>query len=276
MVVNYMSFKNLTDAWHGMNEYIANNEKEVLKKGGMVYGTEFASYDNIIHIDECKLDPKFNFGKILGYQDKKWSKLINNYCNLNYLDLVRNEIVEREAKRAKNYNHTYHFDNVHGSGKDCLIALTFTRRKTHPNPIVYYFTRASEITKRLAFDFLLIQRMCEYVYGRKQPVTLVCDIPFMYINLECFLMYVAYKGTDILKPRKGKYSVYQTRLLDKYEQFRATPLENIKYKVHTRAARQVQAWEGTYEPIPDMFAKDLKLFKDKRKHKIINKLNEQL
>lgn len=270
-------FDNLTDAWHGVNDYMGNCEHKIRKKGGTISGSELASYNNMILVRDCKLDPKFNFGKILGYQSKKWSKLLNNYCNYNYLDLIRNEIVEREKKRSSSYNYTYHFDNVHGSGKDCLISLTFSRRRNHPRPIIYFYTRASEVTKRLAFDFLLIQRMAEYIYGKKIQFELICHIPFMFINLECYLMYVSYMGVDNLKKRNGEYSAYQQKLLDKYEAFKVTPLEKIKYKVHTRAARQVQNWNGTGEFIPDLFAKQLKLTETiKRKENHINKLNEGL
>lgn len=273
-----LEYKDMTEAWHGINEYLANNEEKVKKRGGAICGSELASYNNCFKIARAKMDKNFNFGKILGYQDKKWSKLLNNYCNYNYLDLLRNEIVERERKRSAAYNYTYHFDNVHGSGKDCLISLTFQRRRGHPRPIVYFHTRASEVTKRLPFDFLLIQRMVEYVYGKKTEVELICHVPFMYINLECFLMYVSYKGPEVLKVQKnGEHSFYQKKLLEKYNHFKDVDLESIKYKVHQRAARQVQAWAGTTSSIPDMFAKQLTLHDSvHRKENHVKKLNESL
>lgn len=272
-----LKFADLTAAWHGVNDYMGNCEKEIRKKGGTISGSELASYNNMIMVERCKLDPYFNFGKILGYQSKKWSKLLNNYCNYNYLDLIRNEIVERERKRSSSYNYTYHFDNVHGSGKDCLISLTFSRRRNHPRPIVYFYTRASEVTKRLAFDFLLIQRMTEYIYGKKAEVELICHIPFMFINMECYLMYVSSMGgVKYLRKENGKYTHYQEKLIKKYEFFLETDLEKIKYKVHTRAARQVKNWNGEGEFIPDLFAKQLKLTETiKRKETHINKLNKE-
>lgn len=266
MLINKFKFSNLTTAWEGLHEYMFNNEDRIRARGGGTYGSELVQFDNIIHIKDGRLDRTFNFGKVVGYSYKKWSKLINNYVNFNYLDLVRSEVRDRESKKANSYNYTYHFDNVHGSGKDCLISLTFTRRKGKPNPIVIYNTRASELTKRAVFDFLLIQRMCEYVYGKKQRVEVVCFIPFMFINLECSLMYLAAMGIEsTLQPSsEGIYSEYQQKLKIKYQKFLDTPLDKIKFRVHKRAAAQVQrkpdgspvadvkdlyAWELKFNPI---------------------------
>lgn len=273
-------YENLTDAWEGMNEFLANREVLITRKGGGVYGSEFVSFNNLVTISKCKLDPKFNFGRVLGYTYKKWTKLVNNYCNMNYLDLIKAEVQEREGKNAKAYNYTYHFDNVHGSGKDCLISLTFTRRKNEPGPIVIYTTRASEITKRLVFDFLLIQRMVEYVYGKEQQVQLICFIPFMYINLECFLMYVAHYGRKnvIKKNKKGFYSPYQERMIKKYKEFLKVDASKVKYKVHQRAVMQVQRNpDGSpASNVKDCFAKNLVLVHKEPRIKDIEKLNASL
>lgn len=257
------NYKNLTLAWAGVNEYLANKQDEITSKGGVIYGNEMVSFDNHILVENCRLDPKFNFGRILGYKNKKWSKLVNNYINFDYLDLVKSEVRSRESKNSHNYNYTYHFDNSHGSGKDCLISLTFCRRKGFDKPIVIYNTRASEVTKRLAFDFLLIQRMVEYVYGPKQRVALICSIPFMFINLECFLMYLADKGDGtIVKDEKTGYTPYQLRILQRFHEFQKMDVEKIKYKVHARAAKQVQRDKqgNPISGVPDLFAEELQLF----------------
>lgn len=275
---NKFKYKDILSAWEGLNEFMVNNEIRIRKKGGGTYGSEMVSYNNLITIEKAKLDPNFNFGRVLGYTYKKWSKLINNYCNMNYLDLIKAEVQEREGKKSTSYNYTYHFDNVHGSGKDCLISLTFIRRKGYENPLVVYTTRASEITKRLIFDFLLIQRMVEYVYGKKQQVGIICFIPFMFINLECFLMYLSDKGKKILtKNKKGFYSPYQKRMLERYNHFKNVDPDKIKYKVHHRAMMQVKR-DGDGNPLAkvvDCFAKDLKLT-EKLKTKDVDKLNDSM
>jgi hypothetical protein len=249
-------------AWRGLNEYLANKQDEIAKKGGVIYGNEMVSYDNHIYVEIARMKDDFNFGRILGYKNKKWSKLVNNYVNFDYLDLVKSEIRQRESKNSYNYNYTYHFDNLHGSGKDCLISLTFTRRKGFDKPIVIYNTRASEVTKRLAFDFLLIQRMVEYVYGDKQRVALICNIPFMFINLECFLMYLADMGDNVIKKDEKKgYTPYQLRILQRFHEFQNMDVSKIKYKVHARAAKQVQRDKqgNPISKVPDLFVKDLRL-----------------
>lgn len=262
MIINKFEFSNLQTAWDGLHDYMFNQERKIRKRGGGTYGSEMVSYDNIIHVKDGRLDKNFNFGRTIGYTYKKWSKLINNYVNFNYLDLIRSEVLDRESKRSNSYNYTYHFDNSHGSGKDCLISLTFCRRKGKELPIVIYNTRASEITKRLIFDFLLIQRIVEYVYGKKQRVEVICFIPFMFINLECSLMYLSDRGLDnCLRKKNGKYSDYQERLIQKHERFRTTPLDQIKYKVHKRAAAQVQRNEdgSPVSNVKDLFTHELKL-----------------
>lgn len=263
MRVNKFKFKNLQEAWDGLHDYMFNKENLIRKRGGGTYGSEMVQYDNIIHVADGRIDKNFNFGRCIGYSYKKWSKLINNYVNFNYLDLIRSEIIDRESKRSNSYNYTYHFDNSHGSGKDCLISLTFCRRKGKDRPIVIYNTRASELTKRLIFDFLLIQRIVEYVYGKKQRVEVVCFIPFMFINLECSLMYLSDRGLDkCLRPNShGTFSPYQERLKEKYLKFLNTDLDKVKYKVHKRAAAQVQR-KPNGDPVANvknLYAHELKL-----------------
>lgn len=278
--INRFRFTNLKTAWEGLHDHLLNHEYKVRKRGGLTYGSELVSYDNIIHVESVKLHSKFNFGRVLGYSKKKWSKLVNNYVNFNYLDLIASEIREREKKRSVNYNYTFHFDNSHGSGKDCLISLTFTRRKNIDRPILIYNTRASEVTKRLIFDFLLIQRLSEYVYGKNQEVELICFIPFMYINLECCMMYVSDKGVDCVKPnKKGKFSPYQERLLTKYNKWLTVDLDTVKYKVHLRAAKQVQRDKdgNPVAGIKDLFTRELRLEPSKKtKYPEISRLNAEV
>lgn len=277
--INKFKFADFTEAWDGLHDWFLNHEDTIRKRGGLTYGSELVSYDNMIYIERARLDSKFNFGRTLGYSRKKWSKLINNYINFNYLDLIASEIRAREGKKSSNYNYTFHFDNSHGSGKDCLISLTFIRRKGADNPVVIYNTRASEVTKRLVFDFLLIQRMVEYVYGRKVKVECICFIPFAFINLECSMMYVSDRGVDCLKKKKGEYSPYQERLMTKYNKWLTIDTNLVRYKVHQRAARQVQrdANNNPIAGVPDLFAKELKLIpSNKIKYNEVRRLNEEI
>lgn len=287
---NEFYFDNLQEAWEGLNDYLVNNEEKILAGNGATYSTEMASYDNILYIEDARIDKNFNFGKVLGYKDKKWTKLINNYVDMNYLDLVATEIQKRELSSKPHYNNTFHFANKYGSGKDCLISLTFTRRKTEEVPVLIFKTRASEVTKRLIFDFLLIQRISEYVYGKKQRTKVICQIDFMYIALECFLMYAAWKGienvvSDIRTNEKGNilntrsYTKFQQKVIDKHKFFLDTPLEKITFLVHKRAAAQVKRHPngGPLANCPDLFAKELKLVLDRKlRLKDIDALNSTI
>lgn len=285
--INQLEFPTLEAAWEGINEYLINNETHIRKYGGGTNGTEMVSYDNFIHIYKPYINPNYNFGDILGYRYKKWSKLINNYVDINYLDLVKAEVVNREKKKSCHYNYTFHFDNKHGSGKDCLISLSFCRRKGQKDPYVIYTTRASEVTSRLIFDFLLIQRICEYVYGieRAQKCDVLCYIPFMFVNVERFLFYMSYKGPDCIKKPHGdfikeaEYTLYQIRCIKKYEEFMTKDTDLIKYKVHKRAALQIQRDKNgkPKSKSPDLFAKDLTFpFHKVYRNSDIEKLNKDL
>lgn len=289
LIINQLEFPTLELAWEGINEFIVNNEKLIRSRGGGTYGTEMVSYDNYIHIFKPYISPDFNFGRILGYRYKKWSKLINCYVDMNYLDLVKTEVVNRERNKSAHYNYTMHFSNSHGSGKDCLISLSFCRRRGQKDPYVIYTSRASEVTSRLIFDFLLIQRICEYVYGveRAQQCDVVCQIPFMFVNVERFLFYMAYKGkkTSVKKLEYDpenitgrEYSPFQVRCRNKYDEFMSKDPDTIKYKTHRRSALQIQKDEkgNPKSKCPDLFAKNLTLpFHKKLKDKDIAKLNKE-
>lgn len=277
----HFHFANFELAWEGLNEFLANNQYEIKEKGyGNTYGTEMVIYNSLISVDLAKISPNFDFGSVLGYKIKKWTKLVNNYIDLNYLDLVKSEVLERERKKATSYNYTVHFDNSHGSGKDCLIALTFQRRVDEVDPKIIFTTRASELTKRFIFDLLLLQRMAEYIYGPKMGVSAELYMPFMYIHVESFLMYMGYKGKDILVPGdNGEYSLYQQRLLRRWDEFMSKDLKEIKYKVHKRAAAQIQKDKqgNALSGVPPMYAKELKLYQyDRTNPRSIEKLNRGL
>lgn len=271
----HFNFPNFEMTWEGLNEFLANNQEDIKNKGyGSNYGTEMVLYNTLISVDLAQLNPKFDFAGVLGYKIKKWSKLVNNYIDLNYLDLVKSEVVERERKKASSYNYTVHFDNSHGSGKDCLISLTFQRRVDEPHPKIIFTTRASELTKRFIFDLLLLQRMAEYIYGTGAIVSAELYMPFMYIHIESFILYLAHKGLDCLIPNsKGEYSKFQERVLAKYKEFMERDLAEIKYKVHKRSATHIRKLK-TPDP---MYAADLQIYQyDRANPKLINRLNQGL
>jgi len=259
-MVNVLEFESLQAAWEGINMFLATADQKTLKEkgGGGMYGTEYISYNNLIIANSCWVDPKFDFGKVLGYTPRKWTTLVNNYVDFNYLDMLRSEITMRRGKNAKSYNYAFHFSNHKGGGKDCLISLVFSKRVNEPFPTVFFNVRTSEVTSRLIFDFLLVQRIVEYVYGKGQPAEIHFYAPSMFITAERFAMFAKWKGFKKIKEQLGD-DKFQKRVKQVYRELKTTPLEQIRYKVHQRCAEIVQGVDIKGGQPESMTVKSLKL-----------------
>ena len=256
-----MTFGSLQTGWQGINEFLFVECKKIAEAGGGAYGPEWVSYDNYVVMKRAWVDPEFNFGKKLGYSPKKWGALVNNYVDFRYLDMVRAEISHRVGKKARSYNYSYHFDNSHGSGKDCLISINFTKRVSMDQPVLVFNIRTSEVTKRLLFDFLLVQRIGEYVYGHNDfEVHLFA--PSFYITAESMTMYNNIKKLKKLVPEVNH--PFQKKVFERFQHYMdIDDPEEISYRVHKRAALQIRR-DKNGEPesgVKDMFAKDLQLKK---------------
>lgn len=284
MRIKKFKFLTLEHAWEGINEYLANDIADIEKYGGFMNGNQVCLYNCLVVVDKAWVNPTFDFANILGYTIRKWTKLVSNYVDLNYLDLVKAEVLAREKKKTQNYTHSFHFSNKHDSGKDCLISLTFCRCYGKENPVVIYHTRAVEATKRMIFDFLLIQRIIEYVYGPDKQVEVLMFIPFMFITIEGVLLYTNHRPIKELMDkecaRDGLPNKLQTKVLKCYDHFMETPVEKIKYKVHARSARGIQK-DANGKPIHgrvSLLAKDLFLHKETKATTLhlLEKLNKEL
>jgi len=241
--MNVMRFKNLQSAWQGINEYLFLEPHRIEKMGGGLYGTEFISYNNMVIIDKAIMNPDFDFGLKLGYNYKKWSMLVNNYVDVRYLEMLRAEINTRKNKKAKSYNYSFHFSNLHGGGKDCLVSMIFTKRIGIEEPVVNFIIRTSEVTKRLLFDFLLVQRIIEYVYGdNKAQVHFFA--PSFYITAESFVMYNNIKSIHkILEERRAgkKNHWWQDKVLNVFDKYYNHPdPDSVIYRVSRRSIMQIQ------------------------------------
>lgn len=272
-MVKLLQFDTLQAAWEGINEYMGLKEQEVFKHGG-IYGTEFIAYNTLITAKKGRIDPNFDFGDVLGYHIKKWTTLVKNYVDFNYLDLLKSEIQMRENKKAKSYNIAFKFSNKYGGGKDCLLNLVFSKKIGEEYPTVFFCTRVSEVTCRLIFDFLLVQRICEYVYGKEKGRN--CEVhffaPSMYVTAERFSMYLSYKGMDKLGPHLSEANRFQRRILQTYKHFTTTDVTLIKYKAHRRCAEAIQRDEDgvSVRKCASMKARNLPL------SKLITKLPEEV
>jgi len=243
------------EAWEWVNEYLATQEAEVRKLGGIRSGPQVISYDHFMEIDVAWVNPDFDFGNIFGYKKQKWSKLITNYVDMNWLDITKSRVLERESRKAQSYNIEFKFTNTHSSGHGCLISLVFQRRHTNDNPVVIINIRSSEVTKRLLMDFLLIQRMAEYIYGAKEGISLKLFCGNMYMTAENFVMYHNHKDlTTFIDP---EHSGMEERIMNIYNKFTAPDaMEKIKYKVFLRSVKRLNG-----HPNPPLLAKNCLLIK---------------
>lgn len=227
------------EAWEGINEYFIQEEEEIVARKGLRTGGQLIAFDSLINIGLLKVDPEFDYNAHFNYKTQKWTSLVNNYVNLNYLDIVKLEVRRREAARDNSYNISFIFDNSHAHGKGCLLSLTFTRRPYFPDPILIVQLRSSEVVKRLNFDFLLIQRMGEYVYGENARMGSVWYLPNSYTMSEVSAMYDIHKPIlSLIEP--DTVLPFQKKILEALAKMKGTNYEDIKYKIHLRAAKVLQ------------------------------------
>ena len=128
------------------------------------------TYGMSVLIEEAKFDPEFDFGKIMGYTQSKWSSLLNNYLDLDSLDKLKLQIRELEKNKAinRNYHIGFNFADSHGNGKGCLVSGMFSRMIGIDKPRLTIVMRASDVVTRLPWDLLLAIRMGEYVFGHTE------------------------------------------------------------------------------------------------------------
>ena len=241
------------EAWEWLNEFLATQEERVKKNGGLRTGPQIISYDHFMEIEKAWVDPEFDFGFMFGYKKQKWTVLKSNYLNIEELDLVKGQVNEREDKGSSGYNIALQFTNQHGHGHACLLSLVFQRRRTKPDPVIIINIRSSEATKRLLMDFLLVQRIAEYVYGEDIKVGIKLYCGNVYISAENFVMYHNHK--DLHTILEYGRSGMENKVIDIYNKFmEPDALEKIKYRVHLRAVKRLH-----HLPNPAIKAKDLLL-----------------
>lgn len=240
------------EAWEWLNEHLIVDNEEIRENGGYIVGTKSMAYDYLLYINQAWVDPEFDFGLMFGYKMQKWTKLLTNYLDINMLDIVKSEVLAREAKKSGNYNVSFLFSNKHASGHGCLVSLIFSRRYTEDNPKIVVNIRASEVTKRLLMDFVLVQRIAEYIYGESQSVSLVVYMANLYLTSEIFVTYNNHKPlSEVLKNPKTKL---EKKTLEIFEKFKKPEALNITYKVHLRSVKRVQKVDT-----PELKACNLKL-----------------
>lgn len=244
--VKVLEYATSQEAWEGLNEYFLNNSREITRRGGGRYGPQLISYDMFVIIRKAYVDPEFDFGTMFGYRMQKWTTLVNNYINLNYLDILKAQVLEKVKKRTPSYNLSMQFDNSHSSGKNCLLSLTISQRVNIDHPIMSFNLRSSEITKRLLWDLLLVQRISEYIFGKEKYVSIQLFCGNMYQNTESFIMYHHHRPLESILhvPEGKKLDIWQQRSINTLEEFLNVDPKKIKFKVHLRSVRQLQRVDG--------------------------------
>lgn len=222
-------------AWETILEWFIFNEDDVLKNG-IRHGNAMTAYDTIINIKEPYVDPNFDFNRFFNYKKHKWGSLVNNYIDLMKLQIVKQEILKKSESGY--YNISFQFDNTHDSGKGCLLSCSFINRPKSDRPLIIVFIRASEIVKRLIFDLLLLQRIGEYIYdGKHFSLRIIC--PHMFASAETLAIYDSYKPLTELG-NGNTNGLFHSAVIRKLNEFKSLKLEDIKYKIHRRAAIVIQ------------------------------------
>jgi hypothetical protein len=250
-----LEFATSQEAWEKLNEAFLRLDPVLFDKGATANSGVAVAYNVFIKIRKAWVDPDFDYGRCFNYKETKWTSLLNNYIDFNKLDLLRSKLRILKNKYNQNYNVTYMFNNHHDNGKQCLIAATFSKRFQEDIPVITMVVRASEITKRLIFDFLLIQRMAEYVYGPEQSVQINLFATQMYGNVETLLMYSAYK--PLKKVIKGIDNPWTKRVKEVYKKIQnGTENEWSSFKVFFRSFKVLRPDLYEYQAL---LAKDLLL-----------------
>ena len=258
--IHHLEFSTSQEAWERINEMFISLDPKLFDQGGTANSGVSVAYNIFVHIKRAWMDPEFDYGKHFNYTDSKWTSLLNNYVDFNKLDILRSRLRQIQIKYNQNYNVPYTFHNKHDNGKQCLLSAVFSKRFQQDTPVITLMLRASEITKRLAFDLLLIQRMAEYVFGPEQPVQINIFACQMYGNIETLLMYNTYKPLrKILKalPKDNAWRVRFQEILDKFKH--GEEKDFSKFKVFFRSFKVFRRDEYPYKPL---LAKDLLIEKD--------------
>ena len=96
-------FKTGDEAWASINKmFIEQDERLGLFSDGQGASitNSLYTYGMSVLIEEAKFDPEFDFGKIMGYTQSKWSSLLNNYLDLDSLDKLKLQIRELEKNKS--------------------------------------------------------------------------------------------------------------------------------------------------------------------------------
>lgn len=250
-------FSTSQECWEKLNEYFITKDcPDLFDFASSSNSGLLCCYNVFISIKKAWVDPEFDYYRMFDYTISKWTSLLNNYLNLNKLDLLRSRIRYLNQKYNQNYNLTYCFSNRHDNGKGCLISVTFSRRLSDATPVLTAHLRSSEITKRLIFDLLLIQRMGEYVYGEGVSLQLNLFFCQMYNNPETLCMYHSFKDINPLVEQCTDEE-WKSQLKRQWDIFSTNDTSKFTYGVYKRIHRCLRRDLYMAKQREPLLAKDL-------------------
>lgn len=196
---NYV-FSNPIEAWVNIIKMFINQEPSLFEEGqgAIITGSSY-TYGLTMLINDAKFDPEFDFGKIMGYTQGKWSSLLNNYLDLDAMDVLKAQIREFEKNKAvnRNYHIGFNFADSHGNGKGCLVSGVFSRMIYIDKPRLTIIMRASDVVTRLPWDLLLACRIGQYVYGHEE-FTIELFIRSAFADDISLMLYNGYESIEPL------------------------------------------------------------------------------
>lgn len=250
-------FQNPVDAWENIIKLFLNQAPELFEEGqGAAITGSLYTYGMTVLINDAKFDPEFDFGKIMGYSQGKWSSLLNNYLDLDAMDVLKSQIRELEKNKSvnRNYHIGFNFADAHGNGKGCLVSGVFSRMIYVDKPRLTIIMRASDVVTRLPWDLLLACRMGLYVYGHED------------FSIELFLRsafaddisIMLYNGYEDIEPLiKGVENEDRRKRLKK-------ALKNVRAAADAGTDPGYQAYTRVYKIFnPEKYGKEVKSLKAK-------------
>ena len=193
-------FENGHQAWSEINKLFINQDPELFSENqGAIITNSLYTYGLSVLITNAEFDPEFDFGKILGYSQSKWSSLLGNYLDLDSMDSLKLQIRELEKNKTinRNYNIGFNFADAHGNGKGCLMSGMFSRMINIDKPRLTILMRASDVVTRLPWDLLLSIRIGEYIYGHKD-FTIELFIRSAFADDTSLMLYNGYEPIEPL------------------------------------------------------------------------------
>lgn len=230
-IKNYLKFSDSLKAWEKLNEIFIRQDENLnfLYKGKALY-----LYDLVVEVENPVFPGDFDFGRHFNYTISKWANLIKNYIDKKELEEVRKEVQQKEKKK-KPYSVSFSFSNNHKHGKSCLLSMVCSKR-VDGESVITLFLRSSEVTKRLACDLLLFNRIGDFIYGGNK-YKVVVYFNQIFNDDTVLLMYHVHK--DVFKVLKKSTNNERVNILS-YRLKQLLSIENIssvKYKVHRRALK---------------------------------------